>query len=362
LSVYDFIGEAASALDSDPIRAKKTRGIQALDQVEEIAIVAVPDIVIRPQYDPIYEIERSPERDPCLQCPPASEPARPFTGAAGNQELAPIFSDDQIHQVQAALIAHCESRGDRFAVLDPPYSAAQDDALGIAAIEAWRARFETTYAALYYPWLKVIEPRGTDTVRAVPPSGHVLGQYAFHDFATGVHRAPANKPLVWAQDLTVHVSPGRHAILNPQGINLVRSEPSRGLRIMGARTLSSDPDWRYVNVRRLLLMIREAVAISTQWVVFEPNNFITRNKLRVVLSSFLESLWQRGALTGAAAEQAFFVKCDEENNPPGERGNGRLLAEIGVAPIKPFEFVVIRIGRQANELEIAEAATLARAA
>jgi hypothetical protein len=170
----------------------------------------------------------------------------------------------------------------------------------------------------------------------------------------GVHKAAANAPLSWAQDVTAATGETGHGILNTLGINVVKAFPGRGIRIFGARTVSSDPDWRFVNVRRLLIMIEKAVELSMQWAVFEPNDFMTRAKITLALTSYLTTLWEQGALKGKTAEEAFFVKCNEENNPPRERGNGRLLAEVGVAPSVPFEFVVVRVGRTDNELNITE--------
>lgn len=362
LAVSDFIGEQVSPLDSDAVKERKQRGIEALHLVDEISVVAIPDIVIQPIPDPTYQPDPLPEPDPCIKCPPPPEPSQAFQPRPRTQELPPRFSDDQVFQVQAALVEHCELRADRFAVLDPPFSAAQNDSAGVGAVLAWRARFDSTYAALYYPWLLVSEPRLTAPVRAIPPCGHVIGQYAQADLSIGVHKAAANRELVWAQDVSVPLSDGQHEVLNPLGINAIRDTLGRGIRIMGARTVSSDPDWRYVNVRRLVLMIRKAIDLSTQWAAFEPNNNLTRNKLTLALTSFLTAVWQQGALIGAAPEEAFFVKCDEENNPPDQRDLGRLLAQVGVAPSKPFEFIVLRVGRQGNELEISEAGFIARAA
>ncbi|MEX2500616.1 MAG: phage tail sheath C-terminal domain-containing protein [Wenzhouxiangellaceae bacterium] len=361
LTVYDFIGERVSPLDSDVVRARKTRGIQALDRVDEIAITAVPDIVIQPKPEPVYAPEPPPPVEPCLKCPPPPQPVQAFEPRPRAEELPPVFSDDQIHQVQATLLEHCEQRCDRVAVLDPPFAASQNDSAGLGAILAWRERFDSAYAALYYPWLHVLDPRGT-VVRAIPPSGHAIGQYADADLTVGVHKAAANRKLEWVQALSAPVGAGRHEVLNPLGINAIRAEPGRGIRIMGARTLSSDPDWRYINVRRLLLMIRKAIDLATQWAVFEPNDDTTRNKLAMSLRGFLTAVWQQGALVGAAPDQAFFVKCDRDNNPPEQRDKGRLQADVGVAPSKPFEFVVLRVGRQGNELEITESVLLARAA
>lgn len=368
LAHTDFIGEVFSLNDSDGMRLQKNRGISCLDQVDEITLVAIPDIVLVPEADADYLPETEPPENPCVFCPPAREQKQSVNTSAGLQELPTPFSDEEIFQVQAALVEHCERRGDRFAIIDPPQNCVERSEDSIAAILAWRNRFDSNYAALYFPWLKVIEPRRTNRstgdklVRNIPASGHVLGQYAFFDNELGVHRAPANKPLNWCQDLTLHSTLPQQELFNPLGINVIRSDGSRGLRIMGARTLSSDPDWRYVNVRRLLIMIRRALGILTQWAVFEPNNHHTRNKLHIVISTFLHSLWSRGALSGTKPEHAFFIKCNEENNPAHQRSNGVLLTEIGVAPAYPFEFVIVRVGMQENELDISESRDIASAA
>jgi phage tail sheath protein FI len=192
--------------------------------------------------------------------------------------------------------------------------------------------------------------------RDVPASGHVAGQYARTDFQAGVHKAPANSPVEWVEDVTAAVGNEPHSVLNPLGINVIRVLPGRGIRIFGARTVSSDSDWRFVNVRRLLMMIEKSIDLSMQWAAFEPNDALTRSKVRLALTSFLIALWQQGALMGASAQQAFFVKCDDDNNPARERDQGRLLAEVGVAPSQPFEFIVLRVGRTNNEFEISELA------
>jgi len=354
LGVHDFIGEDISPLDSDEVRYQKQRGLRALEEINEVAIVAVPDIHIQPLATPSKSPLPPCVPDPCLPSDPPL-PAAPREPAVG--DLPPVFSEQDIFQVQSALVRQCEKRRDRIALLDPPFAMVRDDALGVGAVRAWRSRFDSKYAAFYYPWLRVVDPLrpGAALTRDIPPSGHVAGQYAQSDFQVGVHKAPANAPLVWTQDVTVMVGDAVHGILNPAGINAIRALAGRGIRIFGARTVSSDPDWRFVNVRRLLMMIEKAMYISTQWAVFEPNDTFTRAKLRLSLTSFLLSLWQKGALMGGTANEAFFVRCDEENNPDTERGNGRLLAEVGVAPSQPFEFVILRVGRTNNEFEVAEA-------
>jgi len=190
--------------------------------------------------------------------------------------------------------------------------------------------------------------------RVIPPSGHVTGFIAQTDLAIGVEKAPANGPLGWIQDLTVVIEDAAHGVPNDEHVNVLRAFPGRGLRIFGARTVSSDADFRFVNVRRLLLMIERAVALASQWAVFEPNDDNTRAKLHLSLTSFLVALWQRGALAGKTPQGAFFVRCDTTNNPPDDRANGRMVADVGVAAVTPFEFIVLRVGRADNEFEVAE--------
>ncbi|MGI9393093.1 MAG: phage tail sheath family protein [Boseongicola sp.] len=360
LSVKDFTGEEFNLRDNVGEAFGNLRGVRAMEFVDEISVAAVPDILIRPQPDPIREPDTPPPNNPCLTCPPPREPVQPAS-SKGFKDLPPVFSDEDVFRVQSALIRHCEDRGDRFAVIDPPFQASRDNAESLSDAISWRNRFDSSHAALYFPWARVFEPRGTDVVRDVPPSGHVLGKYAYHDLQTGVHRAPANSRLAWIQDLTLTTNFAMDEILNDQSVNVLRQEPGRHIRIMGARTLSSEPNARYVNIRRLILLIRRAANVLSQWVVFEPNSAVTRTKYTSVLQNFLGGLFARGAFAGGSPEESFFVKCDEENNPSSERGNGRLLAEIGVAPAFPLEFVVMRVGRQGNELKIDEAASVARA-
>jgi phage tail sheath protein FI len=354
LMTRDFIGEETNPLESDQLTVFKTRGLRALEEVSEVAMVAIPDIHIQPKALPRSSPQPPCIPDPCLPPGPPS-PAAPREPSVG--DLPPVFSEGEIFQVQAALIQHCEKLKDRIVLLDPPFAAARDDKLGVSAIQAWRSRFDSKYAALYYPWLRVVDPLRSPRAltRDIPPCGHVAGQYAQSDFQFGVHKAPANMPLVWAQDVTIPVNDAVHGVLNPLGINAIRPLAGRGLRIFGARTVSSDPDWRFVNVRRLLMMIEKAIDVAIQWAVFEPNNTLTRAKLQLTLTSFLLSLWQRGALMGATANAAFFVKCDDGNNPSADRDQGQLLAEVGVAPSQPFEFITLRVGREQNQFEIAEA-------
>ncbi len=240
LRASDFIGEEVSPLDNDKVKRQKRRGIRALELVDEIGIVAVPDIHIQPL--PVHEKPQSePEiLESCLPGEPT--PAATPVGSFIATERPPVFSVDDIYRVQAAAVQHCEKRRDRIALLDPPFSVSQEDELGIGALRAWRSRFDSKYTVFYYPWLKVVNPFSSISsaiTRAIPPSGFVAGQYAKTDFEIGVHKAPANAPLVWVQDVTSLVNEEVHGILNPLGINVIRSLPGRGIRILGGRTVSS---------------------------------------------------------------------------------------------------------------------------
>ena len=356
LQAYDFIGESVDPLDSDLVKKSKTRGLRVLEAIDEVSILAVPDIHIQPIAIP--PVEPLPPCKPDICLPNAVVPEAPPPPTL-DVELPPTFSAADIYRVQAAMVEQCEETRSRVALLDPPLNAVRDERLGIAAVQSWRSQFDSTYAAFYFPWLRVVDPLRSPNrlTRDIPPSGHVAGQYARTDIEVGVHKAPANAPLAWVQDVTIPVNNAQHGILNPLGINAIRTLPGRGIRIFGARTVSSDPDWRYINIRRLMIMIEKAIYVSSQWAVFEPNDELTQAKLRLSLTSFLIALWQKGALAGATTDAAFFVRCDQTINPASQRDEGRLLALVGVAPVNPFEFVVVRVGQTANELEITEQRT-----
>lgn len=356
LRAEDFIGEAFDPQESDEAQRRKRRGLRVLEEEQEVALLAVPDIHIQPQAETQFAPPAPCIPDPCLPNAAAPAPSRPR--AVG--DLPPLFSEADIFRVQLAQVEQCEKLRDRFALLAPPAAATQEGALGTSAVRAWRKRFETQFAALYYPWLAVVDPLrlGGALTRVLPACGHVAGQFAQTDADVGTHKAPANAPLAWAQDVTALTTEAAHGVLNAEHINVIRALAGRGLRIFGALSLSSDSDWRFISVRRLMMMIEKAIASVLQWAVFEPNDLLTRAKLQLSLTSFFLTLWQQGALAGATPEASFFVKCDEENNPPSTRTLGHLLIEIGVAPVQPFEFILLRVGRVNNEFEINEAGTL----
>lgn len=355
LRVRDFVGESLPPSASDVAVLEARRGLAALALVDEVSILAVPDIHIRPQ-----ETARSRptvcEPDPCLPAAPAQASVAPQPVG----DRPPSFELADIHRVQAAMVAHCESRRDRIALLDAPYGCCRSRMLAATELRAWRSRFDTAFGALYAPWLRVVDPLRADArgagplTREIPPSGHVAGLMAASDVLHGVHAAPANASIAWLQDVSLALDFERHGLLNELGVNVIRSDPGRGLRVLGARTLSSDTDWRFINVRRLVSMIRRALDYSMQWASFEPNDWRLRNRLALVVGLFLRELWSRGALVGRTEDEAFFVRCDGTNNPPTSRKRGELLLEIGLAPSVPFEFIVLRIGRDANGFAMAE--------
>ena len=332
-------------------------GMTASMIIDEVALVAAPDIVIQPELPPQYAPPPPPVVDPCLSCPPPPPPIELHQPPL-SFEVPPTFSDDDVYRMQSMLVQLCEERGDRFALLDPTAQMAEDAAQGLALIAEWRTRFETRNAALYFPWLHVTDPLGVAPTRRVPPSGHVAGLAAQLDLEVGVHRAPANRVLAWAQDVTIAIDDARHGELNMLGINVLKSPPGLGLRVLGARTLSSDPSWRYVNVRRLMLMLMKAINVQTQWAVFEPNDSVTRRRISQSLTELLTQLWHRGALVGTTPAQAFAVRCDDVNNPPELRVDGQLVADVAVSPSRPFEYVVLRLGRQSNAFEVLERGTV----
>jgi phage tail sheath protein FI len=288
----EYVGDAAART-----------GFGGLETIDEITMVAVPDLM----------------------------------GAYQRGDI----DAEAVRTVQLAVISHCEQMGDRVAVLDAP------PGLNAQQVRAWRndeAGYDSRYATLYYPWVRVFDPAlGRNTT--VPPSGHVAGVWARSDAERGVHKAPANEVIRGAVDLELRLSKGEQDLLNPIGVNCIRAFPGRGIRIWGARTLSSDPAWRYLNVRRLFNYLEESILLGTQWVVFEPNDDRLWSSIRRNVTAFLQEEWRRGALFGRTAAEAFYVKCDRDNNPQESIDQGRVVCEIGVAPVKPAEFVVFRLAQ-----------------
>ena len=274
----------------------------------------------------------------------------PGAGPGTRTGLAALLDEESIslvtipgitdQRVQAALIDHAEELKYRFAVLDAPPGAT------IAQVRAHRGHYDSEYAAIYYPWIQIARP-DTGELIYVPPSGTVLGIYGRSDGERGVHKAPANEVTRNAIDLETRVAMGEQEVLNPEGINVIRDfrVHNRGIRVWGARTISSDPEWTYINVRRLFIFIEASIDHGTQWVVFEPNNQDLWSRVKRTIETFLDAQWRAGALFGAKAEDAYFVKCDRSTMTLDDIANGRLVVEIGIAPTRPAEFVIFRIGQ-----------------
>lgn len=299
-------GESQETIDADDYKGENAdplerTGLSAFESIDEISMVCIPDEnEIQPQ-------PQSPVRD--------------------------------------ALKVHCETMKDRFAILQSSRSPGNVGAL-IKPVDS-------KYAAFYYPWIKIQDPV-TNSLKSIPPGGHIAGVYARVDQERGVHKAPANEVLRGVSDLEVKISKGDQDILNPRNINCIRAFPGRGIRIWGARTTSSDALWKYVNVRRLFLFLEESIDEGTQWAVFEPNDEKLWARVKQSISQFLTRVWRDGALMGTTQEEAFFVRCDRTTMTQDDIDNGRLIVLIGVAPVKPAEFVIFRIAQVARGSELSE--------
>jgi phage tail sheath protein FI len=241
-------------------------------------------------------------------------------------------------QITGSLISHCEQMRYRIAVLDAA------DHMGIADVRAYRGQVDSTYAAMYYPWVRVLDPLTNDEIE-LPPSGFVAGIYARNDIEKGVHKAPANEIVRLAISFEVLINKGQQDVLNPEGINCFRFFEGRGYRLWGARTISSDPEWKYVNLRRYFAYLERSIDRGTQFVVFENNSEPLWANVRSTIESFLLNEWQSGRLMGEKPELAYFVRCDRSTMTQNDIDNGRLICLIGVAPVRPAEFVIFRIGQ-----------------
>ena len=275
---------------------------------------------------------------------------------AGNRTGIQAFVDNDIvslmavpgvtdPNVQLTLVAHCENLASRFAVLDMPR-----DAKKVQDVITHRELFDSNYAALYHPWLTVFDPLDKKNI-AIPPSGSVLGIYARSDNSRGVHKAPANEVVRACTGLDVQFNKGEQDILNPKGVNLIRSFPGQGIRIWGARTASSDSSWKYINVRRLFIYIEESIKANTNWAVFEPNDENLWDRVKQTISVFLNTMWREGSLAGSSPEEAFFVNVGRDTMSQDDIDNGRLICVIGVAPVKPAEFVIFRLTQKTSDSE-----------
>jgi phage tail sheath protein len=239
---------------------------------------------------------------------------------------------------QDAILSHCEKNRFRFAVLDSPETLEK----GIDSIPTPR---DSILGAYYFPWIQMYDMVADQNVYA-PPSGGLCGVYSRVDSTRGVHKAPANEIFRTAIGLKYNLTDAEQELLNPKGINCIREFPGKGIRVWGARTISSNPEWRYVNVRRLFCMVEQALQNGTNWVVFEPNTRDLWKKIVRNITAFLLNIWRSGALFGDTPEEAFYVRCDDELNPPESIDAGYVVIELGLAPAKPAEFVVFRVSQK----------------
>ncbi|MCG8422569.1 MAG: phage tail sheath subtilisin-like domain-containing protein [Proteobacteria bacterium] len=289
LTPEDFVG-----VDLGPAQRS---GLMALVPMEEVALLASPDAMKFIDDEP---------------------------GPAG---------EIKAQRVQDAMIDLCENLKDRFAILDCPQTRKIDD------VKRWRRRTDSSYAAYYWPWLQVATHGGI--VRPIPPSGIMAGVYALRDTEGGVHYAPGNVPISGVTDLALRVTEDHLGDLNAEGVNSFRVQ--RGVRPWGVRTASSDPDWRYINIRRLFIMLRRSLEAGMSWVPFESNDQKTWDTVHTLVSEFLEELFRQGMFAGGSPADSFYVKCDAEVNPPETVDRGYLICEIGVAPVHPAEFIIVHL-------------------
>ena len=294
LNAADFAGDLDAIGDVPDGLLGRGRGLAALGAIDEISLLVAPD-----------EVRREPK---------------------------------DLSQVTEEVIDQCERLKDRFGIIS--VIEGQSD---VSQLPKHR---NTSYAAIYYPWVRVFDPLTNDT-RLVPATGHIAGILARLDLVEGVHKAPANEAVRGALALEFPVTDSMQGILNPAGVNAIREFAARGLVLWGARTMASDGQWRYVNVRRLFIYINESLDQGTEWVAFEPNEEPTWDKVRLSVTEFLADLWREGALMGSTREEAFFVKCDRTTMTQDDIDNGRLNCIVGVAPVRPAEFVIISINQTA---------------
>ncbi|HKK22291.1 MAG TPA: phage tail sheath subtilisin-like domain-containing protein, partial [Pseudohaliea sp.] len=235
---------------------------------------------------------------------------------------------------------HCRRMRYRVGVVDA------QQAMSLGDVREFRNNFDDSRLALYYPWVVATDPTGRRRELALPPSGFMAGIYAGTDVRRGVHKAPANEVVLGALRFAQEINRFQQELLNPNGINCLRSFPGRGHRVWGGRTLSSDPEWKYLNVRRYFLYLERSIEKSTQWAVFEPNGEALWANIRATVEDFLFTEWRGGALLGATPKQAFFVRCDRSTMTQNDIDNGRMVCVVGVAALKPAEFVIFRIGQK----------------
>ena len=303
LTPEDYIGHSKGPGDRS--------GLMAYEENDDIGLVCIPDLM---------------------------QSASSSRGFRGEQD---------IYAVQQAAVDLAERKRYVHVILDPPKG------LSPLQMQEYRERFDTRHAAMYYPWIRVLDVSGEATV-LIPPCGHVAGTYAKLDDSVGVHKPPANEPLNDVVGLGREIDKDVQDLLYPDGINCIRSFRGRGIRVWGARTLSSDSQWRHINVSRVFAMICKSVEAGTQWAPFEHNGPELWKMLVRLVGTFLTDMWREGYLLGEIPEKAFYVKCDEETNPPEGRDAGEVVCQVGIAIVRPLEFIVFRVGQRTSDIVLEE--------
>ena len=323
---------------------ERLNGLAAFELIDEIGLICIPDLIIPDFFDFFKKTAAG---------------QIPKSGIIFARKQALALASDKFPNLkigQKEMLKHCERMGDRFAILDSPRGA--EAGKGANKIEDWPGDYHALrmarYGALYYPWIreKASDFKGFDVT--LPPSGHIAGIFARSERRASVGCAPANEVLRGVIEFEFCLSDAEQAILNPRGVNCLRSFPGRGLLVWGARTLSREPDWRYLNVVRVTLTTIKQILINLRWTVFEPNDRRLHDKIVVTLSIFLDGLFSSGALAGAKPSEAYFVKCDDETNPPEVIERGECITRIGLAVARPAEFIVVTIKRTSESVSVGE--------
>ena len=331
---------SGAAVDVTGAGGQATTDAEGGFAVSGIALGLVALRITKPGFEPLEVLVQSSAFD----LPPQPFELQP-------QGRARALTESEVLEVTQALAEPALVGPYKIAITDPPRPELRLDEL-----RSWRSRLgDTARLGLFGPWLRIVGPSGAEAALvSVPPCGHVCGAFAAAEHEGGIHRSGANRPLRFVEGLALSIDEAEQGMLNPAGINAIRAFPGRGIRINGSRTLSSDPEWRFLTTRRIVDAIEKTLESSLAWVVFEPNNLLTRHAVTVTVGSFLNRLWRDGVLAGTRPEAAYTVKCDSDNNSEADQAAGRLTVDIGVAPAEPYEFILFRLGHAQDALKVTE--------
>lgn len=319
-----------------------TTGSDGLFRVSDIGLSLVAIRLNKPGFEPLeFQAQPSPFM-----------PSQPVVMSMAPRTSPKVFVADEIIGLQNALSSPDVVGPYKIALIDPPSGAMRADQLA-----SWRSRLgDSARLGFFAPWIN-LPPKDRDSGSeplACPPSGHVAGAFAAAEAAAGIHRTGANLQLRYVEGVTLSIDDAAQESLNPIGVNAIRVFPGRGVRIFGTRSLSSDPEWRYLTTRRIVDAIEKSMERALHWMVFEPNNLITRHSVQTTASILLDQLFRRGVLSGVRAEGAYSAKCDAENNLDASRDDGKLVIDIAVAPTQPFEFIYFRLGHEFDAIQVTE--------